>query len=101
MFLGLNATVLAYGQTGSGKTFSMGNIYNLKDAEVQGIIPRVIDSLFNGMQERTDTEFLLKVSYLEIYKEEINDLLVSPTLKGEALSIREQLDGGIKVMLLM
>ncbi|XP_072039625.1 chromosome-associated kinesin KIF4-like [Amphiura filiformis] len=97
IFKGLNATVLAYGQTGSGKTFSMGNIYNLNDAEVKGIIPRVIERLFNGIQDRTDTEFLVKVSYLEIYNEEINDLLGSAASKGDSLAIREQLDGGIRV----
>ena len=65
-FVGLNATVLAYGQTGSGKTFSMGSGYNLTDKVAMGIIPRVIKDLFDGIDKRTDTEFLLKCTYLEV-----------------------------------
>jgi hypothetical protein len=61
--------VLAYGQTGSGKTFSMGGCYeaslNEEEAEM-GIIPRVIRELFNGIADRPETEFSVKVSYLEV-----------------------------------
>ncbi len=66
IFKGYNATVLAYGQTGSGKTFSMGSGYNLTGKVAMGIIPRVIKDLFDGIDKRTETEFLLKCTYLEV-----------------------------------
>ncbi|XP_033632006.1 chromosome-associated kinesin KIF4-like [Asterias rubens] len=96
IFKGLNATVLAYGQTGSGKTFSMGSGYNLTDKVAMGIIPRVIKDLFDGIDKRTDTEFLLKCTYLEIHKEDINDLL-NTSLKKETLAVREDPENGIIV----
>ncbi|XP_038063245.1 chromosome-associated kinesin KIF4A-like [Patiria miniata] len=96
IFKGYNATVLAYGQTGSGKTYSMGSGYNLTDEETMGIIPRVITDLFMGIDDRPDTEFLLKCTYLEIHKEDIHDLL-NTSLKKEHLAVREDPEGGIKV----
>lgn len=70
-FKGYNATLLAYGQTGSGKTYSMGTGFtmctNRDDMEVQGVIPRAILDLFTHMENKKDeTEFLLKVSFLEV-----------------------------------
>ena len=76
-FKGYNATILAYGQTGSGKTFTMGssNHYGVSEQDL-GIIPRVIREIFNEINVRkTQAEFLVKVTYLEIYNEEIIDLL--------------------------
>lgn len=67
-FKGYNATVLAYGQTGSGKTFSMGGAYTSaqeNDPSV-GVIPRVIRRIFKEREKRTDCEFCLSVSYLEV-----------------------------------
>lgn len=66
--VGYNATVLAYGQTGSGKTYSMGGTYTSaqeNDSSV-GVIPRVIGRIFEERQKRTDSEFTLTVSYLEV-----------------------------------
>uniref|UniRef100_A0AAQ5ZCN2 Kinesin motor domain-containing protein n=1 Tax=Amphiprion ocellaris TaxID=80972 RepID=A0AAQ5ZCN2_AMPOC len=68
LFKGYHATVLAYGQTGSGKTFSMGGTYTSaqeNDPSV-GVIPRVIGRLFEEREKRTDCEFCLAVSYLEV-----------------------------------
>ncbi|XP_022086353.1 chromosome-associated kinesin KIF4A-like [Acanthaster planci] len=96
IFKGYNATVLAYGQTGSGKTYSMGSGYSMTDQETMGIIPRVIADLFSGINDRGDTEFLLKCTYLEIHKEDINDLL-NTSLKKETLAVREDPEGGIRV----
>lgn len=65
---GYNATVLAYGQTGSGKTFSMGGAYTStqeSDPSV-GVIPRVIRRIFEEQNKRTDCDFCLSVSYLEV-----------------------------------
>ena len=52
-FDGYNATVLAYGQTGSGKTYTMGSaaLSALADDEV-GVIPRVIQDIFAGIERR-------------------------------------------------
>ncbi len=76
-FQGFNATVLAYGQTGSGKTWTMGSGYTMGLSDEQyGIIPRVIRLIFHEVEKRKGkTEFIIKCSFLEIYNEELNDLL--------------------------
>ncbi|CAN9501651.1 unnamed protein product [Ophioblennius macclurei] len=99
LFKGYHATVLAYGQTGSGKTFSMGGTYTSSqenDPSV-GVIPRVISRIFNEKEKRTDCEFHMTVSYLEIYNEDILDLLSSSKDKP-AISIREDPKEGIKII---
>lgn len=99
LFKGYHATVLAYGQTGSGKTYSMGGTYTSaqeNDPSV-GVIPRVIKKIFAEREKRTDCEFGLAVSYLEIYNEEILDLLCSSKDKP-GLSIREDPKDGIKIV---
>ena len=65
---GYNATVLAYGQTGSGKTYSMGGAYTAEQENepTVGVIPRVIQLLFKEIDKKSDIEFTLKVSYLEV-----------------------------------
>ncbi|KAG8554020.1 hypothetical protein GDO81_003631 [Engystomops pustulosus] len=99
LFKGYNATVLAYGQTGSGKTFSMGGAYthDQENEPTVGVIPRVVKALFKEIEQRADWEFLLKVSYLEIYNEEILDLLFAPRDKASPISIREDPKEGIKI----
>jgi kinesin family protein 4/21/27 len=91
--------VLAYGQTGSGKTYSMGTAYDVAfsdDENILGVIPRAVKDLFEGVNERDDTEFCIKVSFLEIYNEDLNDLLnTSP--RAEPLVVREDPSGSIKV----
>ena len=71
---GYNGTVLAYGQTGSGKTYTMqGEIGN---ENTKGIIPRMIKHVFDYIHEQnSSSEFMLKVSMIEIYQEKIRDLL--------------------------
>ncbi|KAK1587858.1 hypothetical protein Q3G72_017552 [Acer saccharum] len=74
LFQGYNATVLAYGQTGSGKTYTMGT--GLKEGSQTGLIPQVMNALFNKIETmRHQTEFQLHVSFIEIFKEEVRDLL--------------------------
>lgn len=69
---GYNGTVLTYGQTGAGKSYTM---YG-KDEEEKGIIPRVIDDLFNLIQVgASNIEYTVSASYFEIYMEQIKDLL--------------------------
>ncbi|KAG8632651.1 kinesin-like protein KIN-4A isoform X2 [Manihot esculenta] len=74
LFQGYNATVLAYGQTGSGKTYTMGT--GFKDGCQTGIIPQVMNVLFSKIENlKHQTEFQLHVSFIEILKEEVRDLL--------------------------
>ena len=70
---GFNSTIFAYGQTGSGKTFTLtGGPERYAD---RGIIPRSISMIFNEVRTRTDCQFKVYVSYLEIYNEQGYDLL--------------------------
>ncbi|XP_061301642.1 chromosome-associated kinesin KIF4A isoform X1 [Pezoporus flaviventris] len=100
IFKGYNATVLAYGQTGSGKTYSMGGTYTAsqEDEPSVGVIPRVIKLLFKEKEQRQDWEFVLKVSYLEIYNEDILDLLCPSRERPSPISIREDPKEGIKIV---
>ncbi|XP_006662507.2 kinesin-like protein KIN-7K, chloroplastic [Oryza brachyantha] len=82
---GINGTVFAYGVTSSGKTHTMHG-----DQNCPGIIPLAIKDVFSLIQETPGREFLLRVSYLEIYNEVINDLL-DPT--GQNLRVREDAQG--------
>ncbi|XP_072191354.1 centromere-associated protein E [Excalfactoria chinensis] len=80
---GYNGTIFAYGQTASGKTYTMmGNNDSL------GIIPKAIQHVFKIICEIPDREFLLRVSYMEIYNETITDLLCN-IRKKKPLGIRE------------
>lgn len=68
---------MAYGQTGSGKTHTMGSGYTigLKEEEL-GIIPRVIRMIFDEVEKRkSKAEFIIKCTFIEIYNEELHDLL--------------------------
>ncbi|XP_022725153.1 kinesin-like protein KIN-7D, mitochondrial isoform X6 [Durio zibethinus] len=82
---GVNGTVFAYGVTSSGKTHTMHG-----DQNAPGVIPLAIKDVFSIIQDTPGREFLLRVSYLEIYNEVINDLL-DPT--GQHLRIREDAQG--------
>ncbi|GAB2293800.1 Kinesin-like protein KIN-4A [Dionaea muscipula] len=82
LFQGYNATVLAYGQTGSGKTYTMGT--GFKDGGQTGLIPQVMDVLFCKIDTlKHQSEFQLHVSFIEIHKEEVRDLL-DPSLSPKA-----------------
>uniref|UniRef100_A0AAQ5X0S7 Kinesin motor domain-containing protein n=1 Tax=Amphiprion ocellaris TaxID=80972 RepID=A0AAQ5X0S7_AMPOC len=83
-FEGYNATVFAYGQTGSGKTYTMGTGFDVSlTQQEQGIIPRAVHQLFEGIQTRRvraqqagtqPPEFKVSAQFLELYNEEILDL---------------------------
>ncbi|XP_008318497.1 kinesin-like protein KIF21B isoform X3 [Cynoglossus semilaevis] len=83
-FEGYNATVFAYGQTGSGKTYTMGTGFDMSlSQQEQGIIPRAVHQLFDGIQRRRTEaqeggfqapEFKVSAQFLELYNEEILDL---------------------------
>ncbi|KAM6227379.1 kinesin-like protein KIF27 isoform 2-T4 [Spheniscus humboldti] len=90
---GYNATVFAYGQTGSGKTYTIGGGHIASVAENEkGIIPRAIQELFQHISENRNIDFHVKVSYIEVYKEELRDLLELETSVKE-LHIREDEKG--------
>ncbi|XP_020582732.1 kinesin-like protein KIN-4A [Phalaenopsis equestris] len=81
LFQGYNGTVLAYGQTGSGKTYTMGT--GGRDGSQTGIIPQVMNALFHKIENlKHHTEFQLRVSFIEVLKEEVKDLL-DPGLAGK------------------
>jgi len=80
---GYSVTIFAYGQTGSGKTYTiMGrddaiNEKILKNNKYSGIMPKSINYIWSTVSRRQQ-KFYIKVSFLEIYNEQINDLL-NPT----------------------
>ena len=113
---GFNATILAYGQTGSGKTFTMGTgLDGNIDPLTQGIIPRAVEYLYQRLERDyvqggelcvagEGSFYEVYVSFLELYNEEIIDLLNAQfSLRGQdkarrpLLTIREDPSGGICV----
>jgi hypothetical protein len=89
-FDGFNATILAYGQTFSGKTYTMGsnNMDNPTENE-QGIIPRVIKDLFRKIEADNVMNYITKVSFLEVYQEQVRDLLATTDQPTKEINIRE------------
>ncbi|KAL4437881.1 hypothetical protein ABPG74_001052 [Tetrahymena malaccensis] len=96
---GYNACIFAYGQTGAGKTFTMQGrgLEEDRDSKERGVQPRVFDHLFaltNQQKKEGNVEYLVKCSYLEIYNEQIMDLL-SNTQSN--LMVREDLKKGVYI----
>ncbi|KAK9067039.1 hypothetical protein SSX86_014363 [Deinandra increscens subsp. villosa] len=76
LFQGYNGTIIAYGQSGSGKTYTMGT--NPKESSHRGLIFQVMNMIFNKIEAlKHQFEFQLHVSFIEILKEEVKDLLES------------------------
>ncbi|TMS39466.1 hypothetical protein L596_005982 [Steinernema carpocapsae] len=90
---GYNGTVFAYGQTGAGKTFSMQGVENIPAQ--RGIIPRTFEHIFTATATTANVKFLVHVSYLEIYNEEVRDLLGKD--KMQKLEIKEHSEKGVYV----
>ncbi|XP_015606250.1 kinesin-related protein 4 isoform X2 [Cephus cinctus] len=86
---GFNGTVFAYGQTSSGKTYTMMGI-----KEEPGVIPLAVNYIFDAIANTVGREFLLRVSYLEIYNEKVNDLIDK---NGIDLKVHEDNQGQIIV----
>ncbi|XP_055849547.1 kinesin-like protein Klp98A isoform X1 [Episyrphus balteatus] len=84
-FEGYNACVFAYGQTGSGKTFTM-----MGKRDNPGLIPRICEELFLRIKvgQESGTGYKTQASYLEIYNEQVKDLL-GPHNRGHSLKVRE------------
>ncbi|KAJ8676006.1 hypothetical protein QAD02_011792 [Eretmocerus hayati] len=87
---GFNGTIFAYGQTSSGKTYTMMGI-----PSEPGVIPMAIERIFDSIANTNGREFLLRVSYLEIYNEKVNDLL---NTDGVDLKLREDNNGLVYVL---
>ncbi|KAK4255008.1 hypothetical protein QN277_008071 [Acacia crassicarpa] len=74
---GYNCTIFAYGQTGTGKTYTMEGGARKKNGEFPndaGVIPRAVKQIFDIL-EAQGAEYSMKVTFLELYNEEITDLL--------------------------
>ena len=90
---GYNGTIFAYGQTGAGKTFTMEGKADVP--ELRGIIPNSFQHIFDFVGAASQQQFLVRASYLEIYNEEIRDLL-SKDPKNH-LDLKENVDSGVYV----
>ncbi|XP_074554103.1 kinesin-like protein KIF21A isoform X3 [Halichoeres trimaculatus] len=109
-FEGYNATIFAYGQTGSGKTYTMGTGFDVNIGEDElGIIPRAVNHLFRGIEERKQAateqgkpvpEFKINAQFLELYNEEVLDLFdstrdIEARKQKSNIKIHEDANGGI------
>uniref|UniRef100_A0A3B4XGE8 Kinesin family member 21A n=1 Tax=Seriola lalandi dorsalis TaxID=1841481 RepID=A0A3B4XGE8_SERLL len=107
---GYNATIFAYGQTGSGKTYTMGTGFDVNIGEDGlGIIPRAVNHLFKGIEERRQAateqgrpvpEFKINAQFLELYNEEVLDLFdstrdIEARKQKSNIKIHEDANGGI------
>ena len=91
---GFNGTIFAYGQTGTGKTFTMEGVKN--DEALAGVIPRSFSHIFSHISAAPAGEqYLVRSSYLEIYQEEIRDLLAKD--QKSHLELKERPDTGVYV----
>ncbi|PVH37399.1 hypothetical protein PAHAL_6G302400 [Panicum hallii] len=93
---GFNCTIFAYGQTGTGKTYTMeGECRRAKSGPKgqlpadAGVIPRAVKQIFDTL-ERQNTEYSVKVTFLELYNEEITDLLAPEEISKVALEDRQK-----------
>lgn len=106
LFNGFNATVLAYGQTGSGKTYTMGTAFDtggIAEHEV-GVIPRALSHVFQRIMELKqeareagvlEPTFEVSVQFIELYNEEIIDLLANDRSSSFNVRIHEDAHGEI------
>ncbi|CAL8106522.1 unnamed protein product [Calicophoron daubneyi] len=102
---GYNATILAYGQTGSGKTYTMGTGFDMSSGHHQaGIIPRAVQYLFASIAESRAQaaakhepvpEFKVVAQFLELYNEELVDLLDADRSRKSHLRLHENAQGDI------
>eukprot|EP00252_Welwitschia_mirabilis_P020280 TRINITY_DN4937_c0_g1_i1.p1 TRINITY_DN4937_c0_g1~~TRINITY_DN4937_c0_g1_i1.p1 ORF type:complete len:1049 (+),score=167.40 TRINITY_DN4937_c0_g1_i1:454-3600(+) len=104
---GFNCTIFAYGQTGTGKTYTMeGGGRKTKNGELPpdaGVIPRAVRQIFDTL-EAQQAEYNMKVTFLELYNEEITDLLAAdefPKLNEDKskkpIALMEDGKGGVLV----
>ncbi|KXZ54349.1 hypothetical protein GPECTOR_5g430 [Gonium pectorale] len=87
LMAGYNGTIFCYGQTGAGKTFTMsggGAAYAHR-----GLIPRALHHVFKEVDMRVDKMYTVHVSYLEIYNEQMYDLLGESPGTSDSLAVLE------------
>ncbi|GKT32957.1 Kinesin-like protein KIF3A [Aduncisulcus paluster] len=95
---GYNATIFAYGQTGSGKSFTM--MGNEKDEDLRGVIPRTFQHIFDYKSVADESEeYLFRASYIELYGDNIYDLLIKRGKREEkqSLKLREHPEKGVYI----
>ncbi|XP_051001002.1 kinesin-like protein KIF3B [Acomys russatus] len=90
---GFNGTIFAYGQTGTGKTYTMEGVRG--DPEKRGVIHNSFHHIFTHISRSQNQQYLVRASYLEIYQEEIRDLLSKGQTKR--LKLKERPDTGVYV----
>ncbi|CAI0462328.1 unnamed protein product [Linum tenue] len=93
---GFNCTIFAYGQTGTGKTYTMeGECRRAKSGlngelpQEAGVIPRAVKQIFDTL-EGQNAEYSVKVTFLELYNEEITDLLAPEEISKVALEEKQK-----------
>ncbi|XP_038973722.1 kinesin-like protein KIN-5C [Phoenix dactylifera] len=93
---GFNCTIFAYGQTGTGKTYTMeGECRRAKSGPKNqlpadaGVIPRAVKQIFDTLESQ-NAEYSVKVTFLELYNEEITDLLAPEELSKTAMEDRQK-----------
>ncbi|XP_063981027.1 kinesin-like protein KIF3A [Diachasmimorpha longicaudata] len=91
---GYNGTIFAYGQTGTGKTYTMSGAKT--SPQLRGIIPNTFAHIFGHIAKADENQkFLVRAAYLEIYNEEIRDLLGKD--QNTRLEVKERPDIGVFV----
>lgn len=92
---GLNGTIFAYGQTSSGKTFTMQGGGSIEEGHTSGggVVHMATKDIFTHIANTPDRMFLVRTSFIEIYNEEVRDLLG----ENEVLQVREDPRRGVFV----
>ncbi|KAM7173604.1 kinesin-like protein KIF3C isoform 1-T1 [Macrochelys suwanniensis] len=90
---GFNGTIFAYGQTGTGKTYTMQGAWT--DPEKRGVVPNSFEHIFTHISRSQNQQFLVRASYLEIYQEEIRDLLAKD--QSKKLELKENPETGVYI----
>ncbi|NWQ85405.1 KIF3C protein, partial [Burhinus bistriatus] len=90
---GFNGTIFAYGQTGTGKTYTMQGAW--AEPEKRGIIPNSFEHIFTHISRSQNQQYLVRASYLEIYQEEIRDLLAKD--QSKKLELKENPETGVYI----
>jgi len=93
---GLNGTIFAYGQTSSGKTFTMQGSGSIEEGYSNGgggVVHMAANDIFDHVKNTPDRIFLIRASFIEIYNEEVRDLLGDNTV----LAVREDPRRGVFV----
>lgn len=82
---GYHTCIFAYGQTGSGKSYTM-----MGDSKNPGLIPRTCRDLFDRIDSMTtaNVQCTVRVSYFEVYNEQVRDLLVAPSKDGSHTNLK-------------